>query len=436
MKMEKKNVAAYVRVSTVEQAQTGLSLQAQKDLLSRYAADHNMNIVEFYADEGKSASKSLDKRTEILRLLNDAEIGRFSVVLFKDITRWSRNAAQYYRVQERLDKSGVSWIAVEQPYLETVTPTGKFQVSVMLGTSQLEADQTGQRIKFTQDAEVLRGYFPFPAHCAPYGYTTEKRDGHNRLIIDPKSASDIRALYDEFLRTGNASQIGRKIGIPHFNLLRTLRNRIYIGEFRGIPHFCEPIVSEDVFNRTQALMKHHSYTPKKHRYIFSGLAVCGYCGSKMKWNSPNDKYPMCRCVNCLGNTITEREMEHQVLDQIEAELDRYYVEFNNKEQRRAPRSNIEGRMNRLKDLYIDGLIDRAEFDRRRAEYAAALEVPPAPPVLPQSWRVLYDGLTKEQKNVAWKSTFQSVIVKDKHVIISFESAKVLAERMATSLRES
>ena len=87
-----------------------------------------------YADEGKSASKSLEKRTELMRLLEDAKDGKFSVILFKDITRWSRNAAAYYKVQEVLDSCKVGWVAVEQPYLETLSPTGRFQVSIMLGT--------------------------------------------------------------------------------------------------------------------------------------------------------------------------------------------------------------------------------------------------------------------------------------------------------------
>ena len=160
---QKQKAALYIRVSSIDQAVHGYSLDAQQKLLEDYAAAHGMDVVDVYADEGKSASKSLDKRTELLRLLDDAKQGRFSVVLFKDITRWSRNAASYYKVEEKLDAAKVGWIAVEQPYLETLTPTGRFQVSVMLGTAQLEAEQTGQRIKFVQDAEVKRGHFPFPA---------------------------------------------------------------------------------------------------------------------------------------------------------------------------------------------------------------------------------------------------------------------------------
>ena len=117
--------ALYIRVSTTDQVVHGYSLDAQESLLKEYAASHSMEVASVYADEGKSASKSLEKRTALMRLLEDAKEGKFSVVLFKDITRWSRNAASYYKVQEVLDAAKVGWIAVEQPYLETVTPTGR-----------------------------------------------------------------------------------------------------------------------------------------------------------------------------------------------------------------------------------------------------------------------------------------------------------------------
>ena len=428
----KTKCAGYVRVSTIEQID-GLSLQAQRDLITRYASEHGMELVGIYADEGISAAKSLEKRTGILSLVADAERGKFGVILFKDVTRWSRNAAQYYRVQERLDKCQVGWIAIEQPYLETVTPTGRFQVSIMLGTSQLEAEQTGQRIKFVQDAEVNRGYFPFPTHCAPLGYTTKKVNGHNMLVIDEETAPRVREMFAEFLKSGNATQTGELFGKEHFNLTRTLKNRVYIGEFRGIPHFCEPLVTEDVFNRAQALMKHNQYRGKVHNYIFSGLAYCGLCGAKMVWNCPDDKYPMCRCKRCK-NTLTERETERQVLAKIEPKLARYTVTLKKRDYSKesALKKRFEEKLRRLTDLYVDGIINREEFNAKRKEYKKAIEsiVIPTIPELPETWQEVYEKLDNQKKNILWKSVINHITIKDKKVDIYFEPTKVLAERMS------
>ena len=429
----KTKCAGYVRVSTTEQAATGLSLQAQRDLIERYAREHDMELVRIYADEGVSAAKSLDKRTGLLQLLADAEQGKFSVFLFKDLTRFSRNAAQYYKVAERLDKCHVGWIAIEQQFLETVSPTGRFMVNTVMGTAQLEADQTAQRIKFTQDAEVNRGYFPFPAHCAPLGYTTKKVNGHNMLVIDENTAPKVRELFNEFLKSGNATQTGEIVGKPHFNLLRTLKNRVYIGEFRGIPNFCEPIVDKETFDKAQALMKHNQYRGKVHNYIFSGLAFCGFCGAKMVWNCPDDKYPMCRCKSCK-NTLTERETERQVLAKIEPKLARYTVTLKKRDYSKesALKKRFEEKLRRLTDLYVDGIITREEFDAKRKEYKKAIDsiVIPTIPELPETWQEVYEKLDNQKKNILWKTVINHITIKDKKVDIYFEPTKVLAERMS------
>ena len=85
--------AIYCRVSTAEQAQHGYSLEAQESLLRSYAAQNGMVVYDLYADKGKSANKALSKRTELNRMLRDAELKKFDCILFKDITRWSRNSA-------------------------------------------------------------------------------------------------------------------------------------------------------------------------------------------------------------------------------------------------------------------------------------------------------------------------------------------------------
>lgn len=429
--------AGYIRVSTVDQATHGLSLAAQRDLLERYAREHDMKLVGIYADEGRSAAKSLEKREALLRMLKDAESRKFDVILFKDITRWSRNSAQYFAVQERLDACKVGWIAVEQPYLETVSPTGRFQVSVMLGTAQLEADQTSQRIRFTQDAEVARGFFPFPPHCAPLGFTTEKRDGHNRLIVKQDDAEIVRDVYRIFLTTGNVTRASEmllaKYGIAKIpsNLSRTIRNPIYKGEFRGNPNFVEPIVSVEEWDRAQKIGRHPIHK-SSHDYIFSGITYCGLCGQKMRWNAP-DGYKMARCLNHF-NTITEKEMERQVLAQVEPELNRYRIELKKRPPETKLKKRFESKLKRLNDLYIDGVIKREEFDQRRKDLLDAIseiELPPKPE-LPLHWKRMYNELSDAQKNVLWKSSVDHFEIADKKVVIAFETTKVLAERIAMS----
>ena len=47
--------ALYIRVSSDEQARHGLSLQEQRDALTRYAQEHKMTVAGIYEDAGISA---------------------------------------------------------------------------------------------------------------------------------------------------------------------------------------------------------------------------------------------------------------------------------------------------------------------------------------------------------------------------------------------
>ena len=131
-------VAGYIRVSTLEQATHGYSLSAQTELIENYCRKNGYVLTRIYADEGISASKALHKRHGIISLLEDAEAGLFDTIVFKDLTRWSRNPSQFYAVQERLDRAKVSWIAIEQPNLETLSAQGKLMVGIKISVAAHE----------------------------------------------------------------------------------------------------------------------------------------------------------------------------------------------------------------------------------------------------------------------------------------------------------
>ena len=71
----------YIRVSTDEQALHGLSLDSQREALTAYAKEHNMQIVDVYADEGITARKALNKRLQFQRLMSDVKQGKIDLIL-------------------------------------------------------------------------------------------------------------------------------------------------------------------------------------------------------------------------------------------------------------------------------------------------------------------------------------------------------------------
>ncbi|KRC03846.1 serine recombinase [Hydrogenophaga sp. Root209] len=80
--------AVYVRMSTEHQQ---YSTHNQQDKIEAYARSRSIDIVQIYADEGKSGLR-IDGRAALQRLISDVETGKanFNVILVYDVSRWGR----------------------------------------------------------------------------------------------------------------------------------------------------------------------------------------------------------------------------------------------------------------------------------------------------------------------------------------------------------
>jgi DNA invertase Pin-like site-specific DNA recombinase len=67
------------------------SPQNQLDVIRRYAADHNMDIVQVYSDHGRSGL-NIAGREGLNQLMSDVEAKRtdFTSLLVYDVSRWGR----------------------------------------------------------------------------------------------------------------------------------------------------------------------------------------------------------------------------------------------------------------------------------------------------------------------------------------------------------
>ena len=74
-------VACYPRVSTEEQRQRGLSIEAQTAALQNWADRNGLKHVTFYNDAGNSARKPYNKRPAMVRLMEDVEAGKIDLII-------------------------------------------------------------------------------------------------------------------------------------------------------------------------------------------------------------------------------------------------------------------------------------------------------------------------------------------------------------------
>src|SRR3954467_13962871 len=88
-----KPAVAYLRVSSEQQGRSGLGLDAQRQAVERFAAEHGFSIVETYAEveTGKGAD-ALDRRPRLAAALKRAKAERCPVIVAK-LDRLSRDVA-------------------------------------------------------------------------------------------------------------------------------------------------------------------------------------------------------------------------------------------------------------------------------------------------------------------------------------------------------
>ena len=138
-------VAIYIRVSTDKQVKDGDSMRDQLATGQKYIDGHeNMILVDTYIDDGISGQKL--KRDDFQRLIDDVRAGRIDLIIFTRLDRWFRNLRHYLNTQDILDKHGVSWTAIEQPYFDTSTPHGRAFVNNSMIWAELEAQNDSDRI--------------------------------------------------------------------------------------------------------------------------------------------------------------------------------------------------------------------------------------------------------------------------------------------------
>lgn len=369
--------ALYTRVSTDEQARHGLSLDAQLETLKQYAKENGLHITGIYTDEGISARKSYKKRPAVIRLLEDCNAGKIDVILFIKLDRWFRNIADFYEVQAILDRAGVQWIATEEEY-DTTTANGRLHLNIKLSIAQDEADRTSERIKFVFDAKKKRG--EIVSGSVPLGYVVDGK----HFAIDEQNAEKVKAAYNRFLNThsigGTARWFREQFQIPmsEDTMRKMLTNRRYIGEVYGMEDFCSAIIDRDTFRRVQEMLLSRSprnSTQQNRIYLFSGICFCAACKASMHaQNSKGYSYYRCRRGEAYGDCvsrsrISESEIERYLLDHIALEAEAYNLDLRKKksENRLVDISRLKKKMEKLKDLYLNDLIDIEVYEREYKE---------------------------------------------------------------------
>lgn len=450
-------VAAYPRVSTEEQKRHGLSIEAQTEALQAWADQHHLTISRFYNDAGNSARKPYHKRPAMMELLADVEAGKIDLIIFTKLDRWFRSVGEYYKVQEILDAHNVAWKAIHEDY-DTTTASGRLKINIMLSVAQDEADRCSERIKtvFAAKRERLE---PVTGHV-PTGY---KIDG-KRIVKDPALEGAVNLFFSTFLQFRSVEKaraaVQEQFGVSFSYQLADamLRKEAYFGRFGGTDDMCPAYITRAQYEEIRASRRRtERRTASNRTYLFTGLLFCPECGRRMgarahvyhlanggsrervAYNCPG-RYQHNDCTNNVN--MGEAKIEAYLLENIDAVLSRYMTDLEHlsseqtiRKEFDAEKAKIRKKLSRLKDLYVDDIIDldmyrkdynslTAQLDALAKEEAAASAPPPDPShllkVFSSGWQELYLDLTRPEKQDFWRSMLDRIyIYNDRHISLSF-----------------
>lgn len=429
--------ALYIRVSGEEQKIKGLSLEAQQERLEAYAKERGWLIAGIYIDAAKTARKNMHKRAEFQRMIEAVKHDEIDVLLFCRLDRWFRSVADYYKVMEILEAHNCNWATSDEEY-NTSTANGRLYINVKLSIAQNEADIDGERIDVVFDSKIAHGTVVSGNY--PFGYRVS---AEKRLEINREQADIVQDAFSHYENTisqrGTIRYIRERYGVNWCDATfrRMLHEKLYTGVYdrggRYNGNFCPPIITPEQFEHVQELTKRNARSsPSGKVYIFTSIVKCAECGhSLVGYLSYSYYYYRCnqhfqrgRCSH--NRSVREDFIENWLFVNLARELERCRLdwEVNAAKKKRAmsgtDKAAIKHKLQKLKELYVNDLINIEEYKKDYQIYTAALNQLPEPEnktppdfsaveaILNNNFKEIYDTLTREEKRTLWRSAIKEI----------------------------
>ncbi len=445
-----KYVACYCRVSTEEQKKFGFSIQAQKDALVKYCKENGYKY-EFYIDEGISAS-SMKKRKALNEMLSKVNI--FDMILFTKLDRLSRNVLDANNINKLLIDNKCTMKAIDEDDIDTSTADGTFIFNLKVSLAQREIGKTSERIKFVFENKRSKG--ETTSGTKKYGYDIINK----KFIINKEEANNIVNLYEFYKNVnGNVKKTYLEFFLNNFKnkgmdaLYYYLRDTAYIGKYKlyrkdiYIDDYIPRIMSDDLFYSVQQLhkKKEHFQARSSSIGLFCGLVYCNKCKIKMSKSTDNRvKRRLIRYVcdnasrrkagtaeyKCKNSTMVREEIiENYLLENLNKLIgntikNSYIIKPIEKKDNSSKIKTIENKLFKLKDLYIDDLIDKATYEKDYKKYKKEIEDLNQQKEQPQkdysnlqklinsNWQEIYNSLSLEEKRTFWLNIINQIYIED------------------------
>ena len=356
-------VTYYARVSSESDEQLnslGNQITYYDDLIKR---NKNWTFVPGYIDEGLSGI-STRKRENFNRMIDDAALDTFDLIITKEISRFARNTLDSIQFTRQLLNCGVG-VFFQNDNINTLDEDSELRLSIMSSIAQDELRKLSSRVKFGHQ-QAIRDKVVL-GNSRIFGYT--KDDG--RLVIDETQAPMVRELFELyatdqysmkqieaiFWEKGYRNHNGRRLA--HTTMSNMIANPKYKGYYVGNKvkvidmftkkqKFLPPeewvmfkdesgqivpaIVSEALWDTANTILKRRSDDVKSrqgicnHANLLTGKLYCTRCGaayyrreSRDKQGNKNSRWVCSGKIkngadSCPSFAIYEEEIKPLVLD--------------------------------------------------------------------------------------------------------------------------
>lgn len=338
--------ALYARLSRDDMLEgESNSIINQKQILKKYAEEHGFLNTRFYSDDGISGTTF--EREGFQKMISDIEKGEVKAVIVKDQSRLGRDHIMTgYYMEVFFPNNDVHFVAIYDNYDSEIGDNEFAPFKNIF--NEFYARDTSKKIRAVLQSKGKSGQIMSPK--AVYGYLKDPND-KKHWLVDNEAAEVVRTIFDLYINGYGTKMIAyyleeHKIlspshysyskGLPHSGKLRNnpfewdyttveriLKRQEYIGNvvnfktyrksykihktiinpeekrliFKGVN---EPIISEDVWNKAQALIEKRRRVPiEREPDLFQGYLVCADCGNKLYIRRAKGKKD---CYICGGYT--------------------------------------------------------------------------------------------------------------------------------------
>ena len=282
--IERKRVAAYVRVSTNGEEQIQ-SFNSQKQYYQdKISSNKEWVMVGIYADEGITGTKT-NKRDEFLRMIDDCMNGLIDIVITKSVSRFSRNLVDTLSYTRMLKSKGVT-VIFEKENIDTSKMESEMQLSLLSALAQNEVESLSQNVTMGVQMKMSRGELMGFNGCLGYDYHPEDKS----VTINESEAETVRLIFDLYLQGYGAYRIAKELtrlgkvnkkGVVKWTdsgVRGIIKNEKYKGDLlMGKTYTVDPIIKPPLRNRINCISLSHKQITLilLIRFLRGGLIIVG-----------------------------------------------------------------------------------------------------------------------------------------------------------------